>query len=101
LGGEDVAGAKLKETGTTHWQSPLVPGATNGATNESGFTALPGGNCYYFGEFGNIGGYGYYWSSKEYSATEAWFKYMSIEFSNFGSSTFAKKYGYSVRCLKD
>jgi uncharacterized protein (TIGR02145 family) len=61
LGGEAVAGGKLKETGTTHWQSP-----NEGATNESGFTALPGGYRYFIPDtFYYIGNYGYWWSSTE------------------------------------
>ena len=52
-------GGKLKEAGTAHWASP-----NTGATNESGFTALPGGSRFYNdGIYQNMGGLGYFWSS--------------------------------------
>jgi len=53
LGGDNVAGGKLKETGTTHWTTPNIE-----ATNETDFTALPGGSRSNSGAFGYIGGYG-------------------------------------------
>src|SRR5574344_54019 len=52
LGGASVAGGKLTETGTTHWNSP-----NTGATNETGFTALPGGYRFSNGAFNGIGLY--------------------------------------------
>ena len=59
IGGTSVAGGKMKETGTTHWNSP-----NTGATNESGFTALPGGRRDSSnGAFSNVGYYGYWWSA--------------------------------------
>lgn len=59
LGGATVAGGKLKEKGTTHWQSPNV-----GATNETGFTGIPGGYRYgKDGTFYNFSEYGHWWSS--------------------------------------
>lgn len=58
LGGEEIAGGKLKEAGTDHWESP-----NENATNESGFTALPGGGRYYSGGFYGIGRYGDFWTS--------------------------------------
>lgn len=65
LGGVDVAGGKMKETGTTHWDSP-----NKGATNESGFSALPAGKKNYIryiliGEkaFNLIGRVAYFWTS--------------------------------------
>jgi uncharacterized protein (TIGR02145 family) len=50
LGGEAIAGGKLKETGTAHWDSP-----NTGATDETGFTAFPGGNRTKNGPFSNLG----------------------------------------------
>jgi uncharacterized protein (TIGR02145 family) len=96
--GESEAGGKLKETGTTHWQSPNA-----GATNESGFTALPGGYRYYDGAFWAIGYNGFWWSSSEYEfdASLAWCRYMGCDWSYVQRSIFNKSIGYSVRCVKD
>jgi len=96
LGGESVAGGKLKETGTTHWKSP-----NKGANNETGFTALPGGSRYYYGSYFDIGTYGYWWTSTEFSPTYAWSRYMLHDFDNVSKYNFDKQYGFSVRCVKD
>jgi len=97
LGGVDVAGGKLKETGTTHWTTP-----NTGATNETGFTALPGGYRHLDGTFNNIGDLGYWWSATEYSATLAWNRSLTYNYSNVIRSYLNyKKYGYSVRCVRD
>ena len=97
LGGEDVAGGKLKETGTTHWQSP-----NKGATNESGFTALPGGYRNIDGTFGYIGYAGYWWSSTEsiVQATPGTGTFIYY-FSDVYRQYLNKRVGFSVRCLRD
>jgi len=96
LGGTTGAGGKLKETGTTHWNSP-----NTGATNETGFTALPGGYRYDFGTFYYIGFYGYWWSASEFNATSAWYRGMGYSNSNVGRDYYYKELGFSVRCLRD
>jgi uncharacterized protein (TIGR02145 family) len=96
LGGESVAGGKLKETGTTHWASP-----NTGATNETGFTALPGGYRNSYGAFLNIGYDGYWWSATEHDATYAWDRYMYYNNSNVDRDYDDKEFGFSVRCLRD
>lgn len=97
LGGESVAGGKLKETGTTHWLSP-----NTGATNETGFTALPGGNRYYYGVYVSIGFDGYWWSSTEYSTAFAWFRLLDVDWANVvRDHVNDSHYGYSVRCVRD
>ena len=62
LGGESVAGGKLKETGIAHWKSP-----NTGASNETGFTALPGGFRDFDGVFAQIYNSGCWWSATEYN----------------------------------
>jgi uncharacterized protein (TIGR02145 family) len=96
LGGESVASGKLKETGITHWLSP-----NTGATNESGFTALPGGDRSYSGTFSHIGIYGSWWSSTEYGTYYAWFRYVYYDDGGVHRYYGYKQDGFSVRCLKD
>jgi uncharacterized protein (TIGR02145 family) len=97
LGGWDVAGGKLKEAGTTHWNSP-----NTGATNESGFTALPGGNRYYDGRFYKIGYYGDWWSSTDDDSVYARNIGLDNDFTYFYDYVYNfKADGFSVRCVKD
>jgi len=96
LSGKSKAGGKLKETGATHWDSP-----NTGATNESGFTALPGGYRSINGTFGGIGGDGNWWSSTEYSATYAWGRSLYYNNAYVSRSSNSKELGFSVRCVRD
>jgi len=97
LGGNTVAGGKMKETGTSHWSSP-----NTGATNESGFTGLPGGyRMYNNGGFYDLGTYGVWWTADEYNSTFSLEYFLYKESSELGTSHSVKSYGYSVRCIKD
>ena len=96
LGGENIAGGKLKETGTIHWNNP-----NNGATNESGFTGLPGGMRFVHGEYWNIGTEGRFWSTSVFSTTEAYYWSLRHNAATFIKSNSYKEIGASVRCLKD
>jgi uncharacterized protein (TIGR02145 family) len=103
LGGESVAGGKLKETGTTHWESP-----NTGATNESGFKALPSGYRNYAGGFDDSGSNveifrsnGCWWSSTELYTFNAYYRRLYNSLSDVYSSLSVKQCGYSVRCLRD
>ena len=114
LGGAfNGAALKLKETGTSHWHSP-----NTGATNETGFTARPGG--YRTNVYDGISYWGRWWSSNEQTApgkgidssaswpdfpesksNYAWVRAMDNEFANTWRSVNEKYWGLSVRCLKD
>jgi len=97
LGGESEAGGKIKETGTTHWEDP-----NEGATNESGFTARPGGGRPHVGgDFIDLGTYGSWWSQPELGETDP--TSLSISFNNKSVSrgTTFSTYGHSVRCIKN
>ena len=96
LGGAGVAGGKMKESGTTHWNSP------NGdASNSSGFTGLPGGYRYNDGSFYDIGLYGYWWSSSVYNTADAWDRGLNYDDGIANRSLNDKTNGWSVRCLRD
>ncbi len=96
LGGTNVAGGKMKETGTNHWYSP-----NTGATNLSGFTALPGSFRNQGGELGNIGTNAFLWSSSYELSIYAWIRLLSNNNDNADRYYTYKTRGLSVRCLKD
>jgi len=94
LGGESVAGGKLKEMDITHWASP-----NEGATNEDGFTALPGGFCdrgflYQYS-------YGFWLSATQYNTDFCWSRYLCYNASNIYSDIYKKSSGFSIRCIRD
>lgn len=94
-GGENNAGGPLKTT--TGWDSP-----NTGATNESGFNAMPGGmrfnypgNFYYMGSFAN------FWTGTVFSSSHAWYRRLRHNQATILRANIDKAYGYSVRCIKD
>ena len=95
LGGESVAGGKMKEEGLDHWQTP-----NTGATNSSGFTGLPGGFRGPDGSFSNLTDAAYFWSSSEDGAN-AWSRFLYYGSAQVHQYTDDKPNGLSVRCLRD
>jgi len=87
-------GGKIKEAGTDHWTSP-----NSGATNESGFSALPGGvrNVNFY----NLGQLAGFWSSTEFSSYNVWCWAAFHDWSGFDNSYLNKQMGFSVRCIRD
>jgi uncharacterized protein (TIGR02145 family) len=92
----EIAGNKLKEEGTTHWASP-----NTGATNETGFTALPGGNRRYDGLYSGPTGNGTWRTASEYDSTRVWYRYMFYHSGYVYRNITNKQAGYSVRCIRD
>jgi len=95
LGGGTVAGGKLKESGSAHWCNQNV-----GGTNESGFKALPGGTrtdklfvtgCQW----------GTFWSSTEFDADNSYNRILFDTGTEINRVDNNKKFGMSVRCIKD
>jgi uncharacterized protein (TIGR02145 family) len=96
LGGENVAGGKMKSIGTAYWNS-----TNTGATNESGFSALPGGFRLTDGSFNNIRNSATFWRATEVNANNAWSSRLDYNSSNVSKISYEKQYGASIRCLKD
>lgn len=96
LGGENVAGGKLKELGTTHWREP-----NSYATNESGFTALPGGTRYTNGLFFTIKTIGYWWTFTGSNVLNGRYRSMSSTNGAVSRNYIDSTNGFSVRCVKD
>jgi uncharacterized protein (TIGR02145 family) len=90
-------GGKMKETGTMHWINP-----NTGATNSSGFSALPGGNRYYLnGNFFSMGYAAIFWSSTAVRSYMAWTRILSNDRSGVRRFHTGKTGGLSVRCVRD
>lgn len=96
LGGESLAGGKLKEKGTRNWLSP-----NTGATNEVGFAALPAGYRATDGTFTDVGLSGDWWTSTEVNGSNAWFRGVGNNLGSIARVGLSKTLGLSVRCVKN
>jgi uncharacterized protein (TIGR02145 family) len=97
LGGIVVAGGKMKEKGTVHWAEP-----NKGATNESGFTALPAGGRDIDGTFSDYNRYCSWWYATPASSGACYTFILFDETNTFKTYIYQSKYfGFSVRCIKD
>jgi|GEM_PF-1028558 len=90
------AGGKMKEAGYSHWSSP-----NTGATNSSGFTALPGGYSTGWFSFEDLNVWAVISSATESSSTDFWNTGMNNNFAQVRRITDSKTWGFSARCLKD
>lgn len=92
-------GGKLKEVGITHWKSP-----NEGATNSSGFSAVPGGYRYgSSGAFSRMGSSASFWSTTENGSDDTWHRLLYYHVSgvdrSYGNND--EPGGFSVRCIRD
>jgi uncharacterized protein (TIGR02145 family) len=93
LGGEFIAGGKMKSA--SGWYN------NGNGTNSSGFTALPGGNCYRNDLFNGRSSRAYFWSSTETSSINAWNRHLYYNKEDVSRDNYGKTHGFSVRCLMD
>ena len=96
IGGEGVAGGKLKEASTTNWASP-----NTGATDEYGFTFRPGGERSTNGSFVELNYYGHVWTASQYNSSNAWYRHMEYHDDDVDVIYASKANGLSVRCVQD
>jgi uncharacterized protein (TIGR02145 family) len=96
LGGESVAGGKMKSIGTAYWSSQSA-----GTDNSSGFSALPGGYRIKDGSFNNLRNSAVFWRATEDNANNAWSSRLEYNSNNVSRNSYEKQYGASIRCLKD
>jgi len=98
LGGRTKAAGKLKQEGLTNWESP-----NEGATNMTGFTALPGGIRVSDGNYYQLGQYGHWWTivNSQDSFSKAFALTLRYDYDYFDYSVIQKEFGLSVRCIKN
>lgn len=96
LQGDTIAAGKMKSTGTSQW---LLP--NKGATNESGWAALPGGYRLDNGTWHTMGSNGYWWSTTRSYEIYAWTPRLYTGFADVKREPWYEKYGFAVRCIKD
>lgn len=98
--GIHLAGAKLKSTATVPDDHPRWIGPNANATDQSDFSAIPGGIITPDGEFKFLGSFGAYWTNSETHGENAWKYGMSYNDTKIYRHRRSKKYGYSVRCVR-
>jgi uncharacterized protein (TIGR02145 family) len=101
LGGMDVAGGKMKTTGTLQLANGLWYAPNTGATNSAGFSGAPQGYRYFLGEYDLLGSNVFWWSTDAFLTNNAISWFLSHTESGSFRSDFDKNYGFSVRCLRD
>jgi len=99
----NIAGGKMKATGTIQAGTGLWQDPNTDATNALGFTVLPGG-CRFIddvGTFNTMGYNGYWWSSSVDGPSSAFYRYLNFDNGSAYRDSDDKRFGYSVRCLRD
>ncbi len=91
----------MKTTGTIEAATGLWYSPNAEATNSSGFSGAPGGRRYFYGDYDYVGGYGFWWSSSEFDTNLAWYRDLNYYYGDASSPVTTKRYGFSVRCLRD
>jgi uncharacterized protein (TIGR02145 family) len=101
LGGKSLAEKSMKSI--KFWADIEKDGIvrSGNGTNESGFAGLPGGSRSSIGDFSNVGGFGGWWSSSEYGTSFACYRYLFYNDGNAYQNYYDKRFGFSVRCLRD
>jgi uncharacterized protein (TIGR02145 family) len=89
-------GGKLKDTDTTLWWQTNV-----GATNESGFSAIPGGQRGNSGVFYQLGAQAWFWTATEARKNLIWTRYLLFYRSDIYRYDYYKNFGFSIRCIRD
>lgn len=95
-GGFNSASDKLREADTIHWQSP-----NTGATDATGFRALPGGGRFDVGQFFSLRSAGFWWSSEEWMSGTIFAYRWKLTTTSIESYADYKPYGFSVRCVRN
>jgi uncharacterized protein (TIGR02145 family) len=97
LGGQGVAGGKMKSLGANYWTSP-----NSEATNQSGFSAIAAGfRSNNLGEFVYMADYASFWTSTEYNSDWAWYRALTYSGGGVTAYEYPKAVGMSIRCIKD
>ena len=97
----NIAGEKMKSTGTIEAGTGLWYSPNAGAVNTSGFSALPSGYRVQFGTYFLFGYYGFLWSSTAFDADYAWYRPIDHSSVNIPRGFIQKQTGYSVRCVRN
>ncbi|MEI6695848.1 MAG: FISUMP domain-containing protein [Bacteroidota bacterium] len=96
LGGLNIAGGKLKETGISHWLAP-----NTGATDETGFTAVANGYRHGSGNYDNLAHNAYFWTNTTHISGNSWERSIPHDSTNLLPEYFGRNTGMAVRCIKD